>query len=229
MAWIAASNEPWITITSGGTGSGPGTVRISVQQNTGAARTGTVTIAGQTFTIQQGAGSGEALSLAGSLAHIASGGGWLTSLTLVNTGTASGAAKLNYFGNDGLFPWLATSEPALSVGASVTLDSVGPASATVATGSSRVLTRGSVNGFAIFKYEPTGQEAVVPLEARNASSYVLAFDQTNGIGTGLALANVSSYLGSVKVVARDDAGNSNPHGCYFHSAECRRPYVVHAR
>ena len=32
----------------------------------------------------------------------------------------------------------------------------------------------------IFRYNPNGQEAVVPLESRNANAYILAFDNTAG-------------------------------------------------
>jgi len=49
----ATSNAPWITITGGATGAGNGAVTYSVAANTGAARTGTITIAGQTFTVTQ--------------------------------------------------------------------------------------------------------------------------------------------------------------------------------
>ena len=49
------SNASWMTVTSGASGSGPGTVAFSVAANTGAARTGTLTIAGQTFTVTQAA------------------------------------------------------------------------------------------------------------------------------------------------------------------------------
>jgi hypothetical protein len=52
--WTAASNDTWITITSGSSGTGSGTVNYSVDANTGSARTGTMTIAGQTFTVNQG-------------------------------------------------------------------------------------------------------------------------------------------------------------------------------
>lgn len=53
-AWTAASNAGWITVTSGATGTGNGTVNYSVTQNTGAkSRTGTLTIAGKTFNITQ--------------------------------------------------------------------------------------------------------------------------------------------------------------------------------
>src|SRR5258706_6638428 len=47
------------------------------------------------------AASSATLALAGSLAHIASAGGWDTSLTLVNLGTATGEARLSFYGNDG--------------------------------------------------------------------------------------------------------------------------------
>ncbi len=53
--WTAVSNDSWITITSGGSGTGVGAVQFSVAANgTGATRSGTITIAGQTFTVFQG-------------------------------------------------------------------------------------------------------------------------------------------------------------------------------
>ena len=56
-AWTASSNNSWIGITSGASGTGNGTVAFSVSANTGASRTGTLTVAGQTFSITQAAGS----------------------------------------------------------------------------------------------------------------------------------------------------------------------------
>lgn len=52
--WSASTATPWITIAAGGSGSGNGEVSYSAAANTSAAqRTGTVTIAGQTFTLVQ--------------------------------------------------------------------------------------------------------------------------------------------------------------------------------
>jgi hypothetical protein len=52
--WTATSNAPWISITSGSSGSGYGSVYYSVAANTNPSpRTGTATIAGQTFTVSQ--------------------------------------------------------------------------------------------------------------------------------------------------------------------------------
>ena len=55
-AWTAVSNVPWVTITSGSSGSGNGTVNFTVAVNPNdTPRSGTLTIAGITFTVNQAA------------------------------------------------------------------------------------------------------------------------------------------------------------------------------
>ena len=55
-AWSATSNAPWITLTSGTTGNGSGSAWYSAAFNgTTSPRSGTVTIAGHTFTLTQAA------------------------------------------------------------------------------------------------------------------------------------------------------------------------------
>jgi Putative binding domain, N-terminal/Viral BACON domain len=54
-AWTASSNASWITIVSGGSGTGDGRVGYLVLPNVGGPRSGTLTIAGQTFTVTQAA------------------------------------------------------------------------------------------------------------------------------------------------------------------------------
>jgi hypothetical protein len=56
-SWTASSNTSWLTITAGFSGSGNGTVSYSYGANSGMARSGTLTIGGQTFTVNQSAGS----------------------------------------------------------------------------------------------------------------------------------------------------------------------------
>ena len=72
-SWTAASNVAWVAVSGIGVGSGNGSVTINVSPNTGAARSGTVTIAGRTLAVNQ------AVSCLGSLnptsALIAAGGG----------------------------------------------------------------------------------------------------------------------------------------------------------
>ena len=55
-AWTASSNAGFITVTSGTSQSGNGTVNITVAENSGDARTATLTIAGQTVSVSQAAG-----------------------------------------------------------------------------------------------------------------------------------------------------------------------------
>jgi hypothetical protein len=56
-AWTATSGAAFITITAGATGSGNGTVSYTVAANTGAARTGTLTVGGTALSISQAAGT----------------------------------------------------------------------------------------------------------------------------------------------------------------------------
>jgi hypothetical protein len=56
-AWSASTGTPWIHITNGGPGTGSGAVTYTVDINpsTSANRSGTITIASQTYTVYQGA------------------------------------------------------------------------------------------------------------------------------------------------------------------------------
>ncbi|MGE0101487.1 MAG: putative Ig domain-containing protein [Blastocatellales bacterium] len=79
--WSAASNVPWMSITSGSSGSANGSVDFTVAANSGFERKGTLTIAGNTFTVTQ---SGLAMLAVddGSFENAVglSGGGTLTAL-----------------------------------------------------------------------------------------------------------------------------------------------------
>ena len=52
--WTSISNDSWITVTSGSSGNGNGSVGFTVAANQSNARNGSLTIAGQAFTVQQG-------------------------------------------------------------------------------------------------------------------------------------------------------------------------------
>jgi all-beta uncharacterized protein len=56
-AWTAVSNAGWLTVTSGASGTRSGAVVLHADANTGGPRTGTAMIAGQTFSVSQGAGA----------------------------------------------------------------------------------------------------------------------------------------------------------------------------
>jgi hypothetical protein len=74
--WTASSNASFLSITSGASGTGSGIVAYQVSATAGPTRSGTLTIAGQTFTVTQTGSSSPTLNLSlGSLNF-----GWSSSL-----------------------------------------------------------------------------------------------------------------------------------------------------
>ena len=68
VAWTAISSASWLTIVSGGSGTGNGTVTYAVTPNmTGAPRRATITVAGQVFTVVQQEGHYSISTIAGRL------------------------------------------------------------------------------------------------------------------------------------------------------------------
>lgn len=239
IGWTAQSNAAWITITSGASGTGDGTIDFSVAANTGAARSGTLTIGGQLFTIEQEGAPASGFNLAGSMPQIASAGGWDTSLTLVNLGSTPAEARLNFAADDGTAPWLPltlpqqpaagttlgpTMDQTLGAGATLLLDTTGPGSGT--TGSAQLLANGDLGAFAIFTATGSGQAAVVPLETRSAASYLLAFDNTGSAATGVAIANLASTAATVNVVIRNDSGTQIGTGSIQLAAQGHRSFML---
>ena len=89
--WMAESNDGWIIVVSSPGGTGNGLIAFELRENlTGSARVGTITIAGQNFTVVQDGGSGAPCSYSISPASqvFSSGGGNGT----INVGTAAGCA-----------------------------------------------------------------------------------------------------------------------------------------
>jgi len=156
----------------------------------------------------------------GTMAHLASGAGWLTTFTLTNTGTSEANIQLNFYddnGNPVSLPLTfedtntnsttATVNETLAAGATLIIATNAKSNAALVTGSAELTsTGGNTSGFAVFHYNPNAQEAVVPLQTGTANGYVLAFDNTNGLTTGMAVANVSTQSVKVPMIVRDDTG-----------------------
>jgi hypothetical protein len=75
--WTAISQAQWITIASGSSGSGNGTVSYAVEGNPmgSAARTGTIAVNNQTFTVNQNAGAACVYTLSPTSQGFSAGGG----------------------------------------------------------------------------------------------------------------------------------------------------------
>ncbi len=92
-SWTAASQVGWITVTSGASGTGNGTVGFSAAANTGAARSGTILIAGQQVTVTQPAATTCSFSVTPTSRSMPVGGGNSTFSVATTTGCSWTAAS----------------------------------------------------------------------------------------------------------------------------------------
>ena len=225
--WSASNTLPSVSFTGGSSGSGNGVLSFLVAANAGTDLSGTFTVAGLSFDVEQQAASIPSLNIIGSMAHLAAEENWTTTFTLVNKSAASATSRLSFSGdtidpsgNGPLMlpltfpqqsaasgPLLAASfDKTIAANASLIATTAGPQTPPVLVGSAQLAATGAVDGFAIFHQIQTEQEAVVPMETRNASSYLLAFDNTNKLVLGVAVANVSAQDAVIPVIVRDDTG-----------------------
>jgi hypothetical protein len=98
-AWNVSGAPGWVTFTGATSGTGNGTVTFQVSSNAGATLSGSFTIGGLTFAVTQASAASAAFSFVGSMAQLASGGGWETTLNLVDTGASPGEALINLWGD----------------------------------------------------------------------------------------------------------------------------------
>ena len=211
--WTVFDLPNWVSSASGFSGVGNGSVSYSVRTNTGAWRTATLSVGDLPYIVEQAPATIPGLAFVGAMPHVAAQENWITSFTFVNKGPASAQMRLVTFGDaidpggNGQLPLLfsfpqqtdssgpllaSTFVRTLGGNASLVADTAGPQTPPVLVGSANLTATGPVDGFAIFHQIVTTQEAVVPMETRNARSYLLAFDNTSGLVLGVALVNVSA-------------------------------------
>ncbi len=155
----------------------------------------------------------------GSIAHVTFNGGFTSTYYLVNTGSAASPFTLRFFGEGGgalAVPlWLPQTAEAVTTsalsrnldpGALLVVQTQSDDALPSVAGSAGLATPGTVRGFEIFRWTARGQEASVPLETRTPSAFALIFDNTNGLTTGVAVANAGDQPASIGVNLRDGTG-----------------------
>jgi hypothetical protein len=91
-SWTAMTAHSWIAVTGGRNGTGNGTVSFSIAANSGQARTGTISIAQQTFTVNQaGSLSNPVPTLTNLSPNLATTGGQAFTLTVTGTNFVFGS------------------------------------------------------------------------------------------------------------------------------------------
>jgi hypothetical protein len=88
-AWSAVSTASWLTVTSGGNGSGNGSVAFQVAPNAGSARTGTITIGSQTFVVNQAGNVSCTFTIGSSSYSIGTAGGVAPAVTVSTSASCS--------------------------------------------------------------------------------------------------------------------------------------------
>jgi len=159
-----------------------------------------------------------------STSQIASGGGWKTTLTLINLLTTQNSVHVVFRGDDGgplILPLVVTRQGApqsalvssldrtLDPGATLLIESEAPVSSATLVGWAEVTSSGPVSGFAIFRQrgqDGRDSEGTAPVESARTSDLVLPFDNTTGFVTGVALVNLTASAVIVNATIRDDSG-----------------------
>jgi hypothetical protein len=142
---------------------------------------------------------------------------------LINTNPVAQTVDLQFFGNNGdplALPLqlgqgisnLSHIVLSLPQKSRLTITSVSGPSDPVLEGWVLSFSGTGVTGVVRFRYGPSGQESVVPLETRRAPSYLVPFDYTGASVAGLAIANIAVQAVTIPVIIRDDAGNEITRG-----------------
>jgi hypothetical protein len=145
------------------------------------------------------------------ISHIADGGGWRSIILLANTGTVAAPYTVSFWNDTGspYLPSVASGVPSgtIPVGGLTILETADTAS-TLSEGWAQVTSSQSVGGTAIFRYDPSGQEAAVPLLTSGGVKLEIPYQVGNGLSLGVALANPSSMqTANITEVIRDENGN----------------------
>ncbi len=187
--------------------------------------TGSITVPGVfTFTAQvrdsAGATAAQPISVTagpiqsrvGILSQVATGGGWTTSLYLINNSSLTITLSVNFYKDDGTplplpvattlpdgtagpgGPDLAGLAAQLDPYSTVLIQTTGR-SIDELSGWADVLSSAPLAGYGVFDYLSPGilqSEGTVPLVTSFETTYELPYDNVNGVGTAVALANLSS-------------------------------------
>jgi hypothetical protein len=163
--------------------------------------------------------SAGALPREGIIPQVATGGGWTTTIWLINRTAAPVQTTLVFHADDGTpltLPFNITQAGTSSEANASTLNEViGPnttlvvateAQATNVEGWADVLSNGTLSGFAVFQNGAVA-EAAATLQTQIGNSISLPFDNTGGYSTGVAIANLAGAQANLTAIVWDQNGN----------------------
>lgn len=212
-AWTATTTTPWITLTSA-TGNGNGVVWFDVAANTGAARSGTITVGGKTITVNQAAACTYSLSTSTLEVGAASSMQSVTVTSqsgcpLVPTGapswitpsattTGSGTLELFVYGNTG-----PARQAALSFGATnLTVNQASGCVLGLPTTSTTAPASGGSTSFLVNRAVGCG------FAATPSDAWLAATTTTSGVDVTVAPSSVPARTGTITVTSVDTGATS---------------------
>ena len=181
-SWTAASNAPWITLTSPGSGSGSGSVSYAVTANAGLeSRSGTISVAGHTFQVTQ-AGTSCAYSIQpGSGSYAAGGAAATLNVSAAPEGCAWTASTST--------PWITLNSGTSGTGAGATAFTVAP-NPSPAGRSGAIVIAGKT--FLVTQLGVSCQFSVSPLSLQQAAAGGSGFININAANSGCAWSATSN-------------------------------------
>ena len=173
-----------------------------------------------------------------SIAQVAAVAGVSTGIALVNIGSTRASLQVQFLAEDGspltLVPGISGygCSPGVGGGSSVsrvidpgvTCGVVVGKVGTPLVGSAQIATTGALVGWV--SYFIGAKQVLAPIEDRAGDSFVLAFDHTNDVVTGVAIANETAQAAVVPFVIRDDAGTQIASGTVSLAAAGHNSFVL---
>lgn len=158
----------------------------------------------------------------GSASQIASGGGWKTTITLVNLAKTTSSVRVDFIADSGSplpLPLLVTAATQSPATASSITSTIAPGATLVIESESGdpaprigwalVSNSEPISGFAIFRYRsPDGKdsEGTTPINTALTANLALPFDNTSGFQTGMTLVNATSAPAVINAAIFDNNG-----------------------
>ena len=151
------------------------------------------------------------------IAQIATGGGWRTSIQLINMGTKPAQYSINFYDDLGAPQTLTivgsgrinSVNGSLAAGASRNIDIEEPGT-NVLQGWGWLQTTDAIGGQVVLRQRTSGSpdfEGAVPLSSQSDRHFFMPFDHTNNAISAYAMANTSPGTQQLLMIFRDDSGN----------------------
>ncbi len=150
------------------------------------------------------------VTMTSAFSHFASGGGWDSSIYLVNTSASAVNVDVKFIGDNGsaisldMTTTLSGATQAINASeltetiapnTTMLIELASPGSTVSSTGWVQVTSGGPIKGYEAFHYSSTAgaqSAGTVPLESAFSPTFLLPYDGTGGLQTGIALANLAS-------------------------------------